>query len=317
MATFTNQARLTYTGGSAASNITVGELVEVLTAAKTAVVPNYQRGGTVTYLITLTNTGTTALTNLTVTDDLGGYTFGANTVYPLAYTAGSVRYYQNGALQAAPAVTAGPPLTISGITVPAGGNVTLAYEAAATEFAPLAAESTVVNTATAAGAGLANPVTATETVSPLSAAQLAINKALSPTTVTENGQLTYTFTVQNSGNTAADAAANVVITDTFDPRLSNLTVTLNGTALTAPTQYTYDAATGHLQQRHQVSDLRLYPALRASYLAPGTGFNAFGEVEDDLLFGFSQRGRCRFLAQEDFVQRRVEADRHQQNDLKR
>ena len=128
--------------------------------------------------------------------------------------------------------------------MPAGGNVTLAYETAATEFAPLAAESTVVNTATAAGAGLATPVTATETVSPLSAAQLAINKALSPTTVTENGQLTYTFTVQNSGNTAADAAANVVITDTFDPRLSNLTVTLNGTALTAPTQYTYDAATG-------------------------------------------------------------------------
>ena len=69
MATFTNQARLTYTGGSAASNITVGELVEVLTATKTAVVPNYERGGTVTYLITLTNTGTTALTNLTVTDE--------------------------------------------------------------------------------------------------------------------------------------------------------------------------------------------------------------------------------------------------------
>ena len=42
MATFTNQARLTYTGGSAASNITVGELVQVLTAAKTAVVPIYR-----------------------------------------------------------------------------------------------------------------------------------------------------------------------------------------------------------------------------------------------------------------------------------
>ena len=69
MATFTNQARLTYTGGSPASNITVGELVEVLTATKTAVVPNYERVGTVTYLITLTNTGTTALTNLTVTDE--------------------------------------------------------------------------------------------------------------------------------------------------------------------------------------------------------------------------------------------------------
>ena len=244
MATFTNQARLTYTGGSAASNITVGELVEVLTASKTAVVPTYERDGTVTYLITLTNTGTTALTGLTVTDDLGGYAFGAGTLYPLTYTAGSVRYYQNGALQTAPTVTAGPPLTITGITVPAGGNVTLAYEAAATEFAPLAIESSVVNTATVTGTGLANPVTATETVSPLSAAQLSISKSLSPTTVTENGQLTYTFTIQNTGSTAADAAADVTITDTFDPRLRDLTVALNGTALTAPTQYTYDAATG-------------------------------------------------------------------------
>ena len=102
MATFTNQARLTYTGGSAASNITVGELVQVLTAAKTAVVPTYRRDGAVTYLITLTNTGTTPLTGLTVTDDLGGYAFGTGTLYPLAYTAGSVRYYQNGVLQAAP-----------------------------------------------------------------------------------------------------------------------------------------------------------------------------------------------------------------------
>ena len=39
-------------------------------------------------------------------------------------------------------------------------------------------------------------------------------------------------------------SANPVVTDTFDPRLSGLTVTLNGTALTAPAQYTYDAATG-------------------------------------------------------------------------
>lgn len=244
MATFTNQARLTYSGGSADSNITVGELVGVLAAAKTAVVATYERGGAVTYLITLTNSGTTALTGLTVSDDLGGYAFGAATVYPLAYTAGSVKYYQNGVLQPAPTVTAGPPLTFTNITVPAGGSAALAYEAVATEFAPLGAEDSVVNTVSVTGAGLVNTVTATETVSPVAAARLSITKAMSPTTVTENGRLTYTFTIQNGGNTAADAAANVVITDTFDPRLTDLTVTLNGAPLTAPDGYTYDEATG-------------------------------------------------------------------------
>ena len=37
MATFTNQATLTYNGQTTTSNVTVGELVETLTAAKTAV----------------------------------------------------------------------------------------------------------------------------------------------------------------------------------------------------------------------------------------------------------------------------------------
>ena len=48
MATFTNQATLTYTGGSASSNVTTGELLEVLTAAKTAVVPTYRTGRPIT-----------------------------------------------------------------------------------------------------------------------------------------------------------------------------------------------------------------------------------------------------------------------------
>ena len=221
MATFTNQATLTYNGQTTTSNVTVGELVETLTAAKTAVVPAYEPDGRITYVISLVNSGAAPLTGLTVTDDLGGYTFNGTTVYPLSYTAGSVRYYQNGALQTAPTVTAGPPLVFTGITVSAGGNAVIAYEAAPTTAAPR---------------GVAELVTA--------APRLSISKSLSPTTLTENGQLTYTFALQNTGNTAADAAAGAVVTDTFDPRLSGLTVTLNGTALTTPAQYTYDAATG-------------------------------------------------------------------------
>ena len=76
------------------------------------------------------------------------------------------------------------------------------------------------------------------------APSLSINKAISPSPVVENGRVTYTFTIENRGNTAAEAADNLIITDTFDPILSDLAVALNGTALTSPTGYTYDTATG-------------------------------------------------------------------------
>ena len=102
----------------------------------------------------------------------------------------------------------------------------------------------MVNTVTVTGGGLPDAVTATETVSPVTGPVLTIGKALSPTEVAANGRLTYTFVIQNSGNTVASAADSLVVTDVFSPILRDLTVTLDGTALTAPTQYTYDAATG-------------------------------------------------------------------------
>ena len=145
---FQNMATLTYTGGTVNSNIVTGELREVLTAAKTAVRENYEPGGTVTYVVSLTNSGITPLTGLTISDNLGGYTFGGATLYPLAYLPGSVRYYVNGALQAAPVVNAGPPMTVTGITVPAGGSTLVIYETEVTRYAPLAAESSIVNTIT-------------------------------------------------------------------------------------------------------------------------------------------------------------------------
>ena len=44
MAIFTNQATLVYNGGSANSNIAVGEILEVLSADKTAVSGTYTPG---------------------------------------------------------------------------------------------------------------------------------------------------------------------------------------------------------------------------------------------------------------------------------
>ena len=195
---FQNMATLTYTGGTVNSNIVTGELREVLTAAKTAVRENYEPGGTVTYVVSLTNSGVTPLTGLTISDNLGGYTFGGATLYPLAYVPGSVRYYVNGALQAAPAVNAGPPMTVTGITVSAGGSALVIYETEVTRYAPLAAESSIVNTVTVTGGGLAAPVTAEETVGAVSSPRLSITKGLNPTVVAENGRITYTFTIQNT-----------------------------------------------------------------------------------------------------------------------
>ena len=244
MPTFTNQATLRYNDTFTNSNIVTGQIVEVLSATKTALTESYSPGDAVTYVISLVNSGTQPFTGLQVSDDLGGYLFTGNTLYPLAYVDGSVLYLQNGAPQTAPTVMAGPPLQYGGITVPAGGNATLIYQATTNSFAPLGTEGEITNTVTVTGGGLSSPVTAQETIATRSGADLGITKAVSPVPVAENGRLTYTFVIRNQGNTAAVATDNLAVTDTFDPILTDLTVTLDGVALTEGVDYTYNEATG-------------------------------------------------------------------------
>ena len=244
MATFTNKATLSYNGGSVDSNTVTGELLEVLNITKTAILDEYAVGDAVTYVISLRNTGPTAMSDLMITDDLGGYPFDLDTLYPLAYVPGSIAYYINGVLQTAPSVSPGPPLSVTGISVPAGGNALLIYEATVTTYAPLAVESAITNTVTASGGGLSTPISATEIISAGQRAMLSISKSICPTVITENGQLTYTFVIENTGNTLAVATDNIVVTDMFDPILSPISVLFNGTAWTEGVQYTYNPATG-------------------------------------------------------------------------
>ena len=244
MAIFSNQATLTYNGNTTSSNIAYGEILDVLTAAKTAVEGAYTPGDDVTYVVNLRNTGTTALTGLTLTDDLGGYTFGTGTVYPLTYVTDTTRLIINGVVQATPTVTAGPPLTITGINIPAGGDAVIVYQALANSFADPDVTGTITNTVTLTGVGLAAPIVATATIGTDTEPNVAITKSISPTQVIDNDRVTYTFVIQNTGNTPVEVSDNAAITDTFDPILTNLTVTYNGIAWTPGNQYTYNQATG-------------------------------------------------------------------------
>ena len=247
MAIFSNQATLTYNGNTTNSNIAYGEILDVLAVTKTAVEGSYTPGDTVTYVVTLRNTGTAALTGLTVTDNLGGYAFGGTTVYPLSYVDGSVTMFTNGVPQVAPATAGGPPLVMSGISVPAGGDVVLVYQAVANAYANPAVGGTIDNTVTVTGDGLSAPITASEEVVVNTAPNLTISKSITPSQVVDNDRVTYTFVIQNSGNQAVIATDNATITDTFDPILTALTVTFDGATWTEGTQYTYDETTGEFQ----------------------------------------------------------------------
>ena len=244
MAQFTNQATLSYGTTVTSSNVAVGEVLEVLSITKTAVNDTYGQNDTITYIISLINTGAVAINGLTVTDNLGTYPFGAGTLTPLVYTDGSVRYYQNGTLVAAPTVTLdASSVAFSLVTVPANGNATLAYEVSLNNLAPLGVGDTITNTATVSGGGV-TPVSATEVVTSEATPNVTITKSISPVPVSDGGTVTYTFVIQNYGNTALIATDNAVISDTFNPILSGVQATFNGTAWTEGTEYNYDEATG-------------------------------------------------------------------------
>ncbi len=244
MATFTNQAMLTYNGITTASNTVTGELIGALSAAKTSLSDEYACGDRITYIISLINSSASAINDLTVTDDLGAYELGEEQVRPLTYVEGSAAQFVNGVPAAEPAVSAGGDLVFTGINVPAGSNVLLVYEAEVNGSAPLDTGSSITNSVSAQGPAIANPVEASNKIEVSSAPELSIVKAMSPLTVMENGTLTYTFVIENTGNAPAGEDADLVLNDTFSPKLSGITVMLDGTQLVSPADYTYDELSG-------------------------------------------------------------------------
>lgn len=248
MAVFCNQAVIRYGTTVRQSNIACGEIVETIRMTKTALIDTYDSGSVLTYIVNIANDGDTPLSNLTFTDDLGAYSEGSVTYTPLSYMDGSMKVFANGAEMPAPVVTGGTELTAEGIDVPAGGSTSLIYAARVNEYAPLGedeegAAETIVNTATLTGVGITQAVTASAIVTADVNPDLTIAKSICPSAVTENSRVTYTFVIANTGRETTEEDG-VVLTDTFNPVLTDLAVTMNGQVLAEGTGYTYDEATG-------------------------------------------------------------------------
>ena len=245
MATFYNQATLSFGGNVVNSNTTEAELLSGLELTKTAVSATYSEGGGVVYTVTLSNMGSAVYNSLTITDDLGAYTLpGGGTAVPLTYVTGSILYYLNGVLQPQPTVTALGNLEISGIDLPANSTATFIYETRANEFAPPAAGSSINNTASTNGGAGIGELTASAQVPVNESPELTIAKAVCPAVSTDNEQLTYTIIIQNLGNIPIVGTDGVIVSDVFNPALNGITVTLNGVTLTEGVGYTYDELSG-------------------------------------------------------------------------
>ena len=164
MAQYTNQAQLSYKNTVLNSNVAVGEILEVLSASKTAVRDRYSRNDDVTYVISIVNSGTTAFTGLTVSDNLGAY--GLNGRDPLPSRVRGrlrARLYKRCSADSPTDCDVASAAGV-GCSLPANSNMTIIYEAVTTRFAPLSAAGTITNTATISGDGAGSPVTATATV---------------------------------------------------------------------------------------------------------------------------------------------------------
>lgn len=246
MATFFNQASISFNGHVTNSNVTVGEVLDVLSITKSAISSGYGSDDGVVYAVSIVNSGTTPITAITLSDDLGTYTLGTGSLTPLDYTDGSLKLYVNGVLAPTPTVTPGPPLTVSGINLPADSSALILYEARTNAYAPLAIGSEITNTVTVTAEApcVEGPITASGSITAEEFNSLSIAKCICPDVVSSCEEISYRFIIQNAGNDPVVATDDVIIRDVFSPALTNLVVTFNGESWTEGVNYTYDETTG-------------------------------------------------------------------------
>lgn len=243
MESILNKAKVRYLGMTRGSNITKGNLNDTVAVTKTVNNVSYVPGSVVTYFVSIINSGATDYTITEIVDNLGSYTFGVKDLVPLDYVPDSAVVLIEGVKNPDVEVTMENGIKISGFKVPAGKTAVVSYSVMVNEYAPLDTSETVHEIRNIAEVrGASNSVYVAEsTIYPDTNANLVITKTIDKETVSPGDTVTYTFIVQNIGAGDADEAVNAAIIDTFDPRLTAISVKLDKNDFE---EYNYSEETG-------------------------------------------------------------------------
>ncbi len=245
-----NQAsiRYNYSGagtGTAVSNTVTTNLLDryTLAATKTPLSSTFRPGENVTYVIRVENNGSGDLYNVTIADDLGG---GADT--PLVYNPASLRAYVDSIpVTISPVVQGGTLTAVLPAPLPAGTAAILVYTAQVRPDVDFTLQSITNTVAVTANGGSAAGPAVTVTPSPTatllrdSYAEVTLYKEADKQSVMAGEPLTYTFTLTNQGNQAADS---VTLTDQLPTGFSVTQVSVSAggaTIVLAPGDYTVAA----------------------------------------------------------------------------
>ncbi len=241
MPTIENFATVSYTSGGVTetkvSNLAEIGLESAISFTKTTLGDTYTEDSVITYILSITNTSTSPISNVSISDDLGTFVLGTLELTPLTYAPPALLLIDGQDVSAQLTVdsTNTESLVFTFPTLPAGATANIVYRAIVNEYAPLDVESTIINTATLTSDSDCADGTATATITVGSGANVSVFKQMSPNPVVCGDTVTYTIRIYNYGNTAAE---NVVLTDTFNPAPSDITVSRDGVLLIG-TDYTY------------------------------------------------------------------------------
>lgn len=237
-----NQATISYRFGTRAANAVSNIASTVLSSAldidKTSLSEQYRIGQSLTYIITVTNNGNEDSGAINVSDDLGTFTQNGTEITPLTYV-GPARLFINGSFDS----VINPDVNENDIqfeieNIPANGNAQIIYLASVNSFASGETGSEITNTATASRAcdcPCDQNVSDSNTIILEAFADIRIVKSVCPNPVICGGELTFVFDIFNYGNVEA---TEVVLTDTFVPPLTDITVTVDGIVI-PESQYRY------------------------------------------------------------------------------